>query len=54
MDEEKLTEMSVDIKWIKSTIEKHIALHSKLFFAGVALAGSLILALVMVIISGGV
>ncbi len=52
MDEKKFIEMAVDIKWIKDAIEKHLALHAKLFFAGLAVAGSLILSLVLLNISG--
>lgn len=52
MDEEKLTEMSIDIKWIKCAIEKHLSHHSKLFFAGIAITGSLVAALILLVLSG--
>ncbi len=52
MDEKKFIEMAVDIKWIKDAIEKHLALHAKLFFTGLGITGTLIIALILLITSG--
>ncbi len=46
-DRDLLVELSTDVKWIKLLLTGHIAHHKKLFFAGLGIVGSFILAMVL-------
>ena len=47
-----LVELSTDVKWIKLLLTGHIAHHKKLFFAGLGIVGSFILAMVLMALRG--
>jgi hypothetical protein len=46
-DRELLTEMNVNVTWLKESWERHLRHHSQLYFAGLAIAGSLTVALIV-------
>ena len=50
-DRDLLVELSTDVTWIKLLLTGHIAHHKKLFFAGLAMVGSLIVAMILLIIA---
>ncbi len=50
-DRDLLVELSTDVKWIKLLLTGHIAHHKKLFFAGLAVIGSLLAAMVLLIVT---
>ena len=50
-DRDLLIELSTDVTWIKLLLTGHIAHHKKLFFTGLGVIGSLIVALVLLIIN---
>ncbi len=47
-----MVELSTDVKWIKLLLTGHIAHHKKLFFAGLGIVGSFILAMVLMALRG--
>ncbi len=51
-DRDLLVELSTDVKWIKLLLTGHIAHHKKLFFAGLGIVGSFILAMVLMTFYG--
>ena len=50
-DRDLLVELSTDVKWIKMLMTGHIAHHKKLFFTGLGIVGSLVIALVLLVIA---
>lgn len=50
-DRDLLVELSTDVTWIKLLLTGHIAHHKKLFFAGLAVIGSLFAAMLLLIIT---
>ncbi len=50
-DRDLLIELTTDVSWIKALMTGHIAHHRKLFFTGLGVIGSLIVALVLLIIT---
>ncbi len=50
-DRDLLVELSTDIKWIKLLLTGHIAHHKKLFFTGLAIVVTLVIAMGSYILS---
>ena len=50
-DRELLIQAVTDICWIKKILQGHLQHHTRLFFAGLAVVGSLITALVLLAIT---
>ena len=50
-DRDLLVELSTDVRWIKLLLTGHIAHHKRLFFAGLAVIGSLFAAMVLLIVT---
>jgi hypothetical protein len=50
-DRELLIEMNVNVTWLKESWERHLRHHSQLYFAGLAIAGSLTVALIVFVMS---
>lgn len=46
-DRDLLVELSTDVKWIKVLMTGHIAHHRKLFFTGLGIVTSFLLAMVL-------
>ena len=46
-DRELLVKMDTNVTWLKESWERHLRHHSQLYFAGLAIAGSLTVALIV-------
>ncbi len=51
-DRDTLIEIRTDVQWIKNLLTGHIAHHKKLFFAGLGVVGSFVLAMVLMALRG--
>ncbi len=51
-DRDLLVELSTDVRWIKLLLTGHITHHKRLFFAGLGIVGSFVLAMVLMALRG--
>lgn len=50
-DRDLLIQVVNDMRWVKQFMKDHVTHHSRLFFAGLAMAGSLIVAMALMILT---